>query len=139
MNRLATYLPPLGRLLMSIIFITSGYRKLMNSAATAKYMAGVGIPSPDLAVWAAIAIELLGGIAILIGFKTRWTAFVLAGWCLVTGLAVHLVTAMNATDIAVVSNNMIHVYKNIAIAGGFLYIMAYGAGALSVDNDARRT
>lgn len=126
MDGLKTYLAPLGRLLMSAVFIWAGYGKLMNPGGTAQYFEHVHIPVSGVAVWIAIIIELIGGIAFLVGFKTRWVAAVLAIFCLVTGFGVHLPVGDQP--------NMINFYKNLAMAGGFLYAVAYGAGGLSVDS-----
>jgi len=134
---LRAYLPPLGRLLLSGLFVWSGFGKLMNAAVTTQYFASHGIPAPDLMVWIAILIELVGGLAILLGFKTRWVAAILAIWCLITGFAVHLSAGMHSADAIVAYDNMIHFYKNLGMAGGLLYVVAFGAGALSVDNGVR--
>ena len=122
-----TYLAPLGRLLMSSLFIVSGYTKLFVSGpgGTARYIASMRIPLPELAAWLAIIVELVGGILILVGFQTRWVALVLAIWCLVTGFAVHLPVG----DVP----NMINFYKNLVMAGGFLFVASYGPGGISVD------
>jgi putative oxidoreductase len=122
-----TYLAPLGRLLMSSLFIVSGYTKLFVSGpgGTARYIASMHIPLPELAAWLAIIVELVGGILILVGFQTRWVALVPAIWCLVTGFAVHLPVG----DVP----NMINFYKNLVIAGGFLVVASYGPGGISVD------
>lgn len=128
MDSLKTYLAPLGRLLMSGLFIWAGVHKLLNPGGTAQYFAGVHIPVPDVAVWVVIVIEVIGGLAILVGFKTRWAAAVLAIFCLITGFGVHLPVGDTA--------NMIHFYKNLVMAGGFLYIVAYGAGGISIDGPA---
>lgn len=127
MENLKSYLAPLGRLLLSSLFIWSGYTKLFvfTPTGTAGYMASVHIPAPELVAWLAIIIELVGGILILIGYQTRWAALVIAIWCLVTGFTVHLPVGDQA--------NMINFYKNLAMAGGFLYVTAFGAGALSID------
>ena len=69
-----------------------------------------------------VVIELIGGLMILVGFQTRWVALVLA---IFTGFGVHLPTGD--------ANDMIHFYKNLVMAGGFLYVFAHGAGVLSVD------
>jgi len=122
---LKAYLPPLARFLMCGLFIWDGVLQLRNPSATADYIASLEIPMPDIAVWVSIAIHLLGGLAILIGYKTRWAAAVLLLLCLGTAFGVHL----PARDTA----NMIHFYKNLVMAGGFLYVIAFGAGALSVD------
>lgn len=86
------------------------------------------MPAPEAAVWIAIVIRLAGGLAILLGFKARWAAAVLALFCLGTAFGVHL----PAGDTA----NMIHFYKNLVMAGGFLYVVAYGAGRVSMNGPA---
>ena len=135
MGRIVGYLlPPLGRLLLCGLFIWGGYEKLAAPRATAAYFAETGIPLPALMVWVTIAIELVGGLALLFGIRTRLAALILALWTLVTGFAVHFAAATTLTDPMAAYDNMIHFYKNLAIAGGLLYVMAYGAGALSVDN-----
>ena len=128
MDSLRRYLAPLGRLLLSSLFIWAGYHKLMNPGGTEQAFAGLyHVPLPGVAVWIAIVIELIGGILILIGFQTRWVALVLAIFCLGTGFGAHLPIG----DLP----NMINFYKNLVMAGGFLYVMSFGAGALSVDRE----
>src|ERR1700722_19032009 len=95
MNRGILYLPALGRLLLSGLFIWAGYAKLMHPGGTEQYFAGHGVPAAGLMVWVAMVIELVGGILLLVGFKTRWVAAVLGVWCLITGFAVHLHLGMN--------------------------------------------
>jgi putative oxidoreductase len=125
MEAMKSYLPPLGRLLMSSLFIWAGLHKLMNPSGTAQYFASAHIPVPQVATWVVIAIEVLGGLAILVGYQTRWAAAVLAVFCLVTGFGVHLPVGDQA--------NMINFYKNLVMAGGFLYVVAYGPGSISID------
>jgi putative oxidoreductase len=132
MDNIARYLPPLARLLLSSLFIWAGYAKLMAPSVTAQYFAG--IPAPGLMVWVAVIVELVGGLAILVGLKARLVAAILAVWCLVTGFAVHFVAASSSADPMAAYNDMIHFYKNMVMAGGFLYVIAFGAGALSFDN-----
>jgi len=134
MNRVAIYLPALGRLFLSGLFVWAGYDKLADPGGTMKYFAATGIPVPGVMVWVTVLVELVGGLAILIGFKARVAAVVLALWSLLTGFAAHLVAATTLTDPMAAYDNMIHFYKNVAIAGGFLYVAAHGAGLLSVDN-----
>jgi putative oxidoreductase len=119
------YLPLLARLLMCGAFICDGVLQLRNPAGTATYFASLNIPMPSIAVWVSVAIHLLGGLGILIGFKARWAAALLLLLCLGTAFGVHL----RAGDM----ENMIHFYKNLVMAGGFLYVIAFGAGAISVD------
>ena len=83
----------------------------------------------QLLVWIVIIIELIGGLLILIGWQTRWVALALAIFCLITGFAIHLPVG----DVA----NLTHFFKNLTMAGGFLYVFADGAGALSVDGQGK--
>lgn len=128
-----TYLAPLGRLLLSSLFIWAGYTKLFvfGAAGTAAFFTKAGVPIPEVAAWVAIIVELVGGILLLIGFQARWVALVLAIWCLVTAFAYHLpATAM--------MHDMTHFYKNLSIAGGLLYVTAFGAGGISVDEGMQK-
>jgi len=125
MHAIKAFLPLLGRLLMSSIFIYEGIVLLRHPGGFTKYFASVHVPAPEAAVWIAIVIRLAGGLAILLGFKARWAAAVLALFCLGTAFGVHL----PAGDTA----NMIYFYKNLVMAGGFLYVVAYGAGRVSMN------
>ena len=122
------FLLPLARLLMSSLFVWDGIVMLRNPGDTAQYFASLHVPAPDLAVWPAIPIHLLGGLALLVGFYTRWTAALLALVCLGTAFGVHL----PAGD----QDNMVHFYKNLVMTGGFLYVIAFGPGGLSLDRKA---
>ena len=122
------FLLPLARLLMSSLFIWDGIVMLRNPSATAQYFASVHVPAPNVAVWPAIPVHLLGGLAVLAGFYTRWAAALLALVCLGTAFGVHL----PAGDPA----NMINFYKNLVMTGGFLYVIAFGPGGLSFDREA---
>lgn len=128
MDNLRNYAVPLGRLLMASCFIWAGYTKLFvfGPAGTVQFLTKVGAPMPELAVWVAIVVELVGGILILIGFQTRWVALVLAIWCLFTAFGFHLPATAAMHD-------MNSFYKNLVMAGGFLYVFAFGAGMWSVD------
>lgn len=112
-----------GRGLLATLFLGSGLSKIGAYSATAGYMASVGVPGALLP--AVIALEVLGAIAIIAGWQTRLTAFLLAGFTLVTGFLFH----NNFAD----QTQMIMFMKNVAITGGFLTLVANGAGPLSVD------
>ena len=112
-----------GRILLAAIFLISGLGKIGGYAATAGYMTSVGVPGALLP--AVIALEVLGAIAIIVGWKTRLTAILLAGFTLLSGLLFH----GNFAD----QMQMIMFLKNVSIAGGFLLLAAHGAGALSLD------
>ncbi len=100
--------------------------QLRDPAGTVAYFASLNVPAPQVAVWVSIPIHLLGGVAILVGFKTRWAAAVLLLFCLGTAFGIHL----RAGDM----DNMF--YKNLVMAGGFLYVIAFGAGAIAFDREA---
>jgi putative oxidoreductase len=117
--------PAVGRLLMAVIFILGGWGKLMAPAGVAEEIAKLGLPLPELGAWVAVVTELAGGLLILFGFVTRPVAAWLAFWCLVTGFLVHFVPGNQ--------NMMIHLMKNICMAGGFLQLASYGPGTWSID------
>jgi len=112
-----------GRIMMSIIFILAGVGKVMDPAGTAGYMDAMGVPSALL--WPTAALEILGGIAIAIGFKTRYAAFALAGFSIAAAVLFH----RNLAD----QMQMILFLKNIAMAGGLLILATGGKTAFSVD------
>ena len=125
------YLPAFGRLLLATIFIISGLSKIAAPAATIGYIASTGAPFPTLGYAIAIAVELGGGLLILVGYKARVVAAVMALFAVATAFMFHHAFADQ--------NQMIHFLKNIAIAGGFLQIAAFGAGSFSLDARAQST
>lgn len=124
MEKLHELSAPLGRLLLSMIFIFSAFGKITGYADTQGYMESMGVPGMLLPL--VIAVELLGGIAILIGFKARWAAIMLAGFSILSALIFH--------QFWLDESQMNPFMKNFAMAGGFLMIFAFGPGAYSVDN-----
>ena len=124
-ENLKTYLPPLGRLLMSSLFIWDGIGQLHGPRVLSQYFASVHVPLPNVAIWISVIIHLLGGMALLVGFKTRWAAALLALLSVGTAFGVHLPIGDQ--------DNLIHFYKNLVMTGGFLYVIAFGAGAVSID------
>jgi putative oxidoreductase len=129
MENAKTYLTPLARLLLASLFVWAGFGKLMNPGGTAQYFASLSVPVPNIAVWVVMIVELVGGLMLLVGFQARWVALALAIFCLITGFAIHL----PGGDLP----NMINFYKNLSITGGLLYVVAYGAGYLSVDGPSK--
>jgi putative oxidoreductase len=112
-----------GRSLLAVLFLLSGLGKIGAYAGTAGYMSSLGVPGALLPV--VIAVEVLGALAIIVGWKTRVVAFLLAGFSLLTAVIFH----NNFGD----QIQMIMFLKNVAIAGGYLLLVANGAGALSID------
>jgi putative oxidoreductase len=115
-----------GRVLMSAIFVMAGISKLGSYAATQGYMESMGVPGILLPL--VILLELGGGLSVLLGWQTRISAFLLAGFCIVSALIFHASFGDQMQSILFM--------KNLAMAGGFLFLVAGGAGAWSLD--ARR-
>ena len=115
----------LGRVLMSAIFISAGYNKATAPSATMAMMGHYGLPLPGAAYAVTLIVELGFGILFLIGFRARLTALVLAVWCIATAMVAHY----HPGD----TGQMIHFMKNVCMAGGFLQVVAFGAGRISVD------
>ena len=114
-----------GRILLGHIFLLSGLSKLGEGyAGTAAYMESADISGGLLP--AVIALEIIGGLMIILGFKTRWAAFALAGFSIIAGIIFH----SNFAD----QMQIILFMKNASIAGGLLLLSTYGAGTLSLDN-----
>ncbi|MFC4527168.1 DoxX family protein [Dyella halodurans] len=116
-----------GRVLIAGLFLLSGLSKITAYAATASYMASVGVPAGMLPL--VIATEVLGAVAIMLGWKTRVVSFLLAGFTLLTGILFHT----NFAD----QMQMIMFMKNVSIAGAFLLLTVNGAGPLSLDHKSR--
>ncbi|WP_137174829.1 DoxX family protein [Massilia sp. HP4] len=117
--------PAIGRILMATIFVFSGVGKALAPEATLGYIQSAGLPFPWLALAGAIAIEIGGGVLLALGYKTRLAAAGLAAFSVITAFAFH-----NAIGD---QNQLIHLLKNIAMAGGLLQVVAFGAGAWSLD------
>jgi putative oxidoreductase len=120
----------LGRAFLSVIFIVSGYLKLVGTAGTIAYFTRIGVPEPKIMAYVVAAIELIGGLMVLVGFKARWAALVL---CVFTGVTIYLGHKFWAVPPDQYSNQLNHAMKNLAVMGGFLLLFAYGPGRYSAD------
>ena len=119
-----------GRILLALIFITSGFGKVMGFQGAVGYIASKGLPMAELGAIIAIVCELGAGVLLLVGFKARWAGLVLAIFTLAAGILFH--DYWNA-DAAAKMGQQINFWKNISIAGGMLMVFAFGPGAWSVD------
>lgn len=117
-----------ARILMPILFITSGWGKITAYAGTQQYMESMGVPGILLPL--TILLEFGGGLAILFGFLTRTTALFTAVFTLLTALLFH-------NDFAQ-ADNAIMFMKNLTIVGGFLLLAITGPGAFSIDRVLKR-
>lgn len=134
-NIMKQYAPFLGRILLSLIFIIAGYHKIGGFTQTAGYMASKGLPMPELLLALTIAIELGGGLMILLGWHARWAALTIFLWLIPVTLTFHAFWNVGPAE---VQNQMNHFMKNLAIMGGMLYVVAYGAGPCSVCRQSRK-
>ena len=118
------YALDIGRILLSLIFLGSAATKLADPAGTQAYMEAYGLPMTGVLLVAAVATELLGGLALLMGFKTKLAAFLLSGFLLSATLIFH--TSLG-------EQQLLHFLKNVSILGGLLLVMAEGSGPVSLD------
>ncbi|HXW54995.1 MAG TPA: DoxX family protein [Candidatus Cybelea sp.] len=122
--------PLFGRVLMAVIFLISGLFKIAGYGQIVAYAAAKGLPLAGVAIACAAAVEILGGLAVLVGFRVRIAAWVLFLYLIPTTFVFHRFWAVEG---AVRQDNMVHFLKNLAIMGGLLVLAAYGGGAYSVD------
>ncbi len=132
------YVIAIGRLLLSIVFIMSGLGKFADPASTTGMIAQTGLPMASVLTYLAAIFETVAGLAILVGFQTRIVSWLLAAFCVFTAFVFHG-GAINVPGFSDGANGMLTMFnqlmmmKNITIAGGFVVLAGFGAGALSVD------
>ncbi len=112
-----------ARVLLAVLFIIAGLGKLGNVEGFTAYMVSGGVPA--FLAWPVIALEILGGLALLIGWQTRWVALALGAFSLAAGILYHLVPADQM--------QMTIFFKNLGLAGGYLALAVAGPGRFSVD------
>jgi putative oxidoreductase len=115
----------IGRILIAILFLVASYNKLKGLGGSTAYFTKLGVPAPSVAAPVVAAFELIAGILVLAGFKTRWVALAIAIFVVIAALIAHT----NFAD----ANQLNHFTKNLAIAGGALALFVAGAGAYSMD------
>ena len=116
-----------GRILLAAIFVLSGVTKLGAVEGTIGYIASVGLPFADAIFYAVVALEIVGGLMLITGFKTRLVALALGAFSIAAAVTFH-------SDFAD-QNQMIHFLKNLALAGGMLQVAAFGPGRLALSRD----
>lgn len=120
----------LARIMIALLFVPAGWSKLQGFAGTVGYIDSAGLPLPQVAAVLAIVFELGGGLALLLGLGTRAAALALAVFTLVASFAFHHFWSMPADQVML---NQLMFFKNLAIAGGLLMLLAFGGGRWSVD------
>ena len=115
-----------GRILLAAMFVLAGFAKLTDIAGTAGWFGSIGLPAPTIVAVLVGLLELVGGLAIVVGFQTRIAALALAAFTIAATLIAHV-------DFADMTQ-FLFFQKNFAIVGGLLVLAAFGAGSLSVDS-----
>jgi putative oxidoreductase len=131
MNKQTDTIALIGRIFIAVLFLLSGLGKLAAPAATQGYISAMGLPAPVLAYFGSMAVELIGSVLLIVGFRIRAVAVGMAIFTLLTAVFFH----RNLAD----QNQMIHFFKNIAITGGLMQIAAFGSGRFAVDRLFGRT
>ena len=116
----------IGRILISFVFLLSGVRKILNYEGTIDWMEGFGVPG--FLLIPAIILEIFGPLLIIVGYQVRITAALLSLFCLMTAI-------IFLNDF---SNQIVAFSKNIALAGGFLFLVINGAKDFSIDNKFKK-
>lgn len=114
-----------SRVLLAALFLVTGVPLLFAPGGFAGYMGAIGLPAPMLITWIIIAIKVLGGLALVVGYKTRYAAYAIAAFAIGSALLGHT----NWAD----ANELNNFFKNFAIAGGMLALSVSGPGAFSVE------
>lgn len=123
-----------ARVLLALMFVLAGISKLTGLAGVTGYIASRGLPMPAALAVATALLELVAGLALAIGFKTRIAAAALAAFTLLASLLFHNFWALPAEQVAV---NQLMFMKNLAVVGGLLLVVAWGAGPGSIDSRRR--
>jgi putative oxidoreductase len=123
-----------GRILLALMFVHAGYSKIGGFDRTVSYIAARGLPLPQAGAVGTIVLELAAGIALILGFKARWAAAVLVIFTLAAMYFFHAFWAMPAEQVNI---QRLLFLKNIAVAGGLLFVVVNGPGALSIDGRRR--
>jgi putative oxidoreductase len=124
------YLPFIGRVLIGLPFAMSGLGKLAAYGQTTAMIAAAGLPFPPLAFVVAVAVEFGGGLLLVLGYRARPIALALAVFSVTAAVSFH----SNFAD----QNQMIHFLKDVMLAGGLLQIVAFGPGAISIEQWRRK-
>jgi len=127
----SSFTPLAGRILLSVVFLVSGFFKIGGYSQMVPYSASKGLPMAGVAIACAAVLELAGGLAILIGFQTRIAAWLLFLYLIPVTFIFHNFWAMQGAE---QQQNMINFLKNVAIMGGLVILATYGAGPYSVDH-----
>jgi putative oxidoreductase len=119
-----------ARIFLSSLFLVAGVRKVVTYAGTVGYLTKLGFPAPEVMAVVAMVIEIGAGLMLLVGWRTRWAAWIFIVFVAVATAMAHRFWQFDAAQLP---NQLNHFLKNIAIIGGLLYVVAFGPGRMSVD------
>ena len=134
-TRSTSIVPLIGRILIAIFFIPQGLGKIAGFSGTVAYVTSAGLPLPAVGVAIAIFVEVVVAAALLVGWQARWAALIMALFSIAAALVFHQFWA-SPPDQQMMQN--IQFFKNMAIAGGLLFVFAFGPGAFSLDERGGR-
>ncbi|MGH8616500.1 MAG: DoxX family protein [Burkholderiales bacterium] len=129
-NLLTRFGPLAARVLLAQVFIVSGIGKLFNFTKMAAFLFNKGLPASEALLILVIVLELGGGLMLVAGLRVRWVAAAFIGFTLLASVLFHPFWAVEADKVTAELNNFM---KNLALMGGMLYVMAFGAGPFSLD------
>ncbi|HEY6239761.1 MAG TPA: DoxX family protein [Burkholderiales bacterium] len=124
----------IGRVLVGSLFLVAGIRHFMFYAGSVGYFTKLGFPAPEAMVWLSIIIHIVGGILLIVGWRTQWASWVLLALVVIATAMAHRFWQFDAAQYV---NQLNHFLKNLAIIGGLLYVITFGAGAMSADGRKR--
>jgi len=130
MDAVEKFVPVLGRFLLALVFVLSGFGKIWGIDGTAAQMASHGIPLPNILVYGVVALELGGGLALMFGLFTRPLALIFAIYLAILAVVFHNYWAFPEAQLHA---QQIAFYEHLSMLGGMLYVFVFGAGAWSLD------
>lgn len=121
------FLALLGRVLMAVLFLQSGFYRLLTPTEAQEMIRNVGLPNEQIIYWITVAVEMIGGFALLLGIAQRLAAYVLAALVTLSAITFHTRFSDSAALTVFMKNDaFVHFMKNLAIAGGLLQIAVFG-------------
>lgn len=129
-SNLASIAALVGRVLLALMFVIAGVGKIGGFEGTVGFIASKGLPLPAVLAAGTVALEIVGGLALIAGFKARWAALALAAFTLLATVLFHNYWAMPAEQQYVQQTMFL---KNLGVAGGMLMLFAFGPGRFSID------
>jgi len=128
------YGPVVGRILITLLFLKSGFEKIAGFSAVAGFMASKGMPAAEFLLVGAVVLEIAGALMVLLGWHARWGALMLAAFVVPATLVFHNFWSVDAAQY---TNQVNHFMKNLSILGALVFIMGAGAGPFSLGKEAK--